>query len=82
MWSAGASGAAPLPRERDIRDAIWGLRPYLQADFLLHAEFLLNNVLWLAGGRDASHRDAAQARYHFAHMALHLSDADPEEDHV
>ncbi|MEO3475986.1 hypothetical protein AAFN86_29345 [Roseomonas sp. CAU 1739] len=58
---------------RDIRDAAWGLRPSLQADFLGHAEVLLNDAIWTPRHRDEEALSGIEAREIFARIALHLA---------
>jgi hypothetical protein len=65
---------------RDIRDAAWGLRRSLQADFLGHAEVLLNGAIWTPRHRDENARAGIEAREIFARIALHFAGSDEEEE--
>jgi len=65
-----------------VRDAVWGRRPSLQADFLGHAEVLLNGAIWTPRHRDADARADSEAREVFARMALHVGGHPEDEDDV
>jgi hypothetical protein len=58
--------------QRAVRDAVWDNRPGIVEEVLLHAEFLLNDVMWLAPGRDAEQRAASEVRYIIARLSRHL----------
>lgn len=65
---------------RDIRDAVWRLRPSLQADFLGHAEVLLNDAIWTPRHQDEEACTGIEAREIFARIALHLAGTAEEEE--
>ncbi|WP_286603898.1 hypothetical protein [Variovorax sp. J22P240] len=68
--------------ERDIRDAVWGRRRSLQADFLGHAEVLLNDAIWTAPRHDESAIAGVEAREIFARIALHVAGGAEEDSDV